>query len=161
MQDHRSTIADLSRVIAWCSFASGALSGMVMGLWSFDGPVPVPSWIGDYDSVARRLLRLGHIAFFGLAMLNLFLVRHMPTLDLSNRMGGFALGLMNFGNIALPLTLIAAAAYHPFKYVLPIPATSISLALVLAAYGAWSQFRSSRQTGRTQPGAKANELYDR
>ena len=99
MQDHRSTIADLSRVIAWCSFAGGAFSGLVMGLWSFDGPVPVPSWIGDYDSVARRLLRLGHIAFFGLAMLNLFLVRHMPTLDLNNRMGGLALGLMNFGNI--------------------------------------------------------------
>jgi 4-hydroxybenzoate polyprenyltransferase len=78
-------------------------------------------------------------------MLNLFLVRHMPTLDLNNRMGGLALGLMNFGNIVLPLTLIAAAAYHPFKYVLPIPATSISLALALAAYGAWSQFRSSRQ----------------
>ena len=146
MQDERSTITSFSRTVAWCSFACGALSGLVLGLWSFDGPVPVPAWIGDYDSVARRLLRLGHIAFFGLAMLNLFLVRHMPTLDLNARMKELALGLMNFGNIVLPLTLITAAAYHPFKYVLPIPASSISLALALAAYGAWSEYRKSRQT---------------
>ena len=31
--------------IAWCSILAGALSGMLMGLWSFDGPVPTPEWI--------------------------------------------------------------------------------------------------------------------
>jgi hypothetical protein len=52
----------------------GALTGMVMGMWSFDGPLAVPGWLGDYGSTARRLVRLGHIACFGIGILNLLLV---------------------------------------------------------------------------------------
>jgi hypothetical protein len=43
---------------------------------------------------------------------------------------------MNFGNVFLPLTLFAAAAYHPWKYLMSIPATAIFVALAIAAWGA-------------------------
>ena len=106
--EHSSAIVHFSRVVAWSSFTAGAASGLVLGLWSFDGPFPVPSWIGEYGDVSRRLLRLGHIAFFGLAMLNLLLARHLPTLKLSGRMAWLALAGMNFGNIVMPMILVAA-----------------------------------------------------
>jgi hypothetical protein len=42
---------------------------------------------------------------------------------------------MNFGNVFLPLTLFAAATYPPLKYLLPLPALGVFLALVAAAFG--------------------------
>ena len=67
----------LNRVVAWTGMACGAALGLIMGLWSFDGPVAPPNFIGDYTDTARRLLRLGHIACFGIGILNLLLVREL------------------------------------------------------------------------------------
>ncbi len=55
-----------NRIVAWASISAGAGTGLIMGLWSFAGPVPVPEVLGEYTDVSRRLARLGHIAFFGL-----------------------------------------------------------------------------------------------
>ena len=78
-------IGEFNRAIAWSGFAAGAGMGLIMGMWSFDGPVAVPALIGEYGDTARRLLRLGHIALFGLGILNLLLVRNLPTLPLGQR----------------------------------------------------------------------------
>ena len=71
------SMGDLNRIIAWTGMACGAALGLIMGLWSFDGPVAPPNFIGDYTDTARRLLRLGHIACFGIGILNLLLVREL------------------------------------------------------------------------------------
>ncbi|MDP6173571.1 MAG: hypothetical protein QGF09_05335 [Rhodospirillales bacterium] len=68
----------LNRAIAWWGFCLGVAAGLVMGLWSFDGPMAVPVWIGGYDRTPRRLLRLGYIAFFGIGFLNLGLAGNCP-----------------------------------------------------------------------------------
>ncbi len=52
----------LNRSIALTSMALGALSGMLIGLWSFGGPAPVPDAVGDYGDLPRRLLRLGRLS---------------------------------------------------------------------------------------------------
>ncbi len=119
--------------VAYASFAGGALTGLVLGLWSFDGPFEVPAWIGDYGSGSRRLIRLGHIAFFGLAILNLFVVRDIPKFTRPGRTRRLALGLMNLGNVLLPLNLLGAGAYSPLKYLLPFPALSVFSALTVTA----------------------------
>jgi len=89
--------------------AAGAIIGMVMGFWSFDGPVPVPDWIDSYDAVSRRLLRLGNIAFFGLGNLNILLAWHLPGFGSPARVKRLAAHCMNIGNVFVPLTLIAAS----------------------------------------------------
>ncbi|MBT5874026.1 MAG: hypothetical protein HOH43_11465 [Candidatus Latescibacteria bacterium] len=108
-----------------------------MGLWSFDGPLPVPSWLGEYGDTSRRLARLGHIACFGLGILNILIAQELPRLSLANRTRKIAANAMNLGNIFLPLTLFAAAAYHPVKYFMSLPASAVSLALVITAYGVY------------------------
>ena len=128
-------VGESNRVVGWASMVAGAGTGLLMGLWSFDGPVPVPDWIGDYEATARRLIRLGHIAFFGLGILNLLLARELPRLALTDRLARAAARSMNFGNIFLPVTLFAAAAYSPLKYLLPFPAVSVFIALCIMAYG--------------------------
>ncbi len=130
----------LNRSIALTSLALGALSGMLMGLWSFGGPAPVPDAIGDYGDLPRRLLRLGHIAFFGLAFLNLILARQIPSLPLGRNAMRGALGCMNFGNVALPIALIAAAFWEPLKYLTAPAAFAVTLALCIAAWGGWADY---------------------
>jgi hypothetical protein len=108
-----------------------------MGLWSFDGPLPIPGWLGEYDQTARRLARLGHIAFFGLGILNLLVAGELRRSSLGSRGRQVASWAMNFGNVFLPLTLFAAAAYRPLKYLMSAPAVAVFLALTVTAYGVW------------------------
>ena len=124
-----------NRIVGWCSFVLGITAGLIMGMWSFNGPLPVPEFLGEYDDVSRRLARLGHIAFFGLGIINLLLARELPRLTLKPTIRRVASAAMNLGNLFLPLTLLAAAAYHPLKYLMPIPATSVFVALVIMAWG--------------------------
>ena len=111
--------------------AVGAVTGLAMGLWSFDGPMPVPAWLGDYGSTARRLIRLGHIACFGVGILNLLLIGEEERRAVAGLAFRWASRLMNVGNIGLPLGLFAAAAFPPVKYLLALPAMAVTVSLVL------------------------------
>jgi hypothetical protein len=129
-------MGERNRVVGWSSVAVGAITGLLLGLWSFDGPLATPTFLGGYDELSRRLVRLGHIAFFGLGILNLLLARDLRELALSDSAKKFSSQAMNFGNVFLPLTLFAAAAYHPLKYAMSLPALAVALALSFAAMGA-------------------------
>lgn len=126
-----------NQFVGWTSLTLGAVTGLTLGLWSFDGPLPLPDGLGDYGETARRLARLGHIACFGLGILNILLARELCRFSLGQTARRIALGAMNFGNVFLPLTLFAAAVYHPLKYLMPAPALAVFAALAIAAYGAW------------------------
>jgi hypothetical protein len=133
--NHSPTDVRLNRIVAWCSLLLGAVTGLVLGLWSFDGPVRVPAWLGDYNETSRRLARLGHIAFFGIGMLNLFVVAELRRIRLGPGVRRTALVAINLGNVLLPLSLFLAAALSPMKYLMSIPATLVTIALVIVAWG--------------------------
>jgi hypothetical protein len=124
-----------NRTVGWISLALGAATGLLLGLWSFDGPVSVPSWLGDYADTSRRLARLGHISLFGLGILNLLLSTELPRCALGARATRLASVAMNLGNGLMPITLFAAVVYHPVKFALPLPALAVTLALVVTAFG--------------------------
>ena len=130
----RASLAHRNRIVGFTSLAVGAGSGLIMGLWSFDGPVTVPGWLGEYGDTSRRLFRLGHIAFFGLGILNLLLAQELVRRSSVGRLERAASLAMNFGNVFLPTTLWAAAILHPLKYLMPLPATSVLLAMLLMVY---------------------------
>ena len=131
----------LSILVAWTSILVGALTGLLLGIWSFGGPVPVPGWIGDYSDLPRRLLRLGHIAFFGLGILNIMLSRHLRQSLLGTKPRHIALKAMNFGNIFLPLSLFVAAVWEPAKYLMSVPAIAVTGAFLIGAAAAYTEFR--------------------
>jgi hypothetical protein len=133
----RLPLWEWNRRVGWASTCLGAASGLIMGLWSFDGPFPVPGLLGEYDQTARRLARLGHIAFFGLGILNILMAGELRRWSLSPWGRRVASWAMNFGNVFLPLTLFAAAAYRPLKFCMGAPAFAVFVALVVTAYGVW------------------------
>lgn len=57
---------DLNAVAGWAGILVGLLWGVVLGLRFHD-----PAWLGGYASWPRRLMRLGHVSFFGLGLLNI------------------------------------------------------------------------------------------
>jgi hypothetical protein len=127
----------LNRAIGFTSLLIGVASGMVLGLWSFGGPLPVPEAIGDYGDLPRRFLRLGHIAFFGLGLINLAIAGHWRRLDLGRPAARRALWLMNLGNLGLPPVLLAAAWQPTLLYLMPAPVICVFSALALCVLGAW------------------------
>lgn len=131
--------SEWNRRIGWTSAALGGITGLILGLWSFDGPLPVPEFLGDYDDTSRRLARLGHIAFFGLGVLNLLTATQLERGGLAEKSPRVASWLMNFGNIFLPLTLFAASVYQPCKYLMPLPATAVTITMCLLAYSSWRE----------------------
>jgi hypothetical protein len=138
--------ADFSRAIAWTSLLLGAASGLVIGLWSFGGPLPEPDWVGGYTELPRRLLRLGHIALFALGMINFMLTRQLAGSDLGKGTIRLALAAMNLGNVGMPVLLFAAVVRPEVKYLLALPALAVALALAIAATAAWRQWRHRRAT---------------
>ena len=51
---------------AWIGFSLGCLAGAIPGLFFHRD-----DWLGGYASWQRRMIRLAHIAFFGIGFLNL------------------------------------------------------------------------------------------
>jgi len=96
----------MNRTVGWISLVVGIATGLVMGLWSFDGPMTTPAWLGEYGDTARRLARLGHIAFIGLGIINILIAHELPQSALNTRGRRLASRHMNFGNIVLPITLL-------------------------------------------------------
>lgn len=127
--------------IAWCSILCGALSGAVMGLWSFDGPFTVPEWIGGYDALPRRFLRLAHVAMFALGFLHMLVARQISEAPVGERADRIAFDAMAVGNITMPLILIAAAVWEPLKFLTPIPTTALTIAFAIAALSAIRRFK--------------------
>ena len=135
-----------NRAVGWASLAIGIATGLVMGLWSFDGPMPTPAWLGEYSDTPRRLARLGHIAFIGLGILNILLARELAETALTTSARRVASQAMNVGNVLLPLTLFAAAAWRPAKYAMALPASAVFVAMCLAAWGARAPIKTGRLT---------------
>jgi len=117
------------------------ISGAVLGLWSFGGPVPAPPGFGHYAELPRRLLRLAHIALIALPMINLEYVRWSSELDspLCARGGRWML----FACISLPLLLASSAIWPPARYLLPLPVLALISAVVWLAVALGGRARGS------------------
>lgn len=63
----------MNEAFGWLWICAGFLSGAVIGLFFRRS-----GWLGGYDALPRRLVRLGHIAFFGLGFLNVLFTMSLP-----------------------------------------------------------------------------------
>jgi len=63
-------------LIGWISILAGVSSGAVVGLFFHR-----EDWLGGYGSLRRRLIRLGHVAFFGMGFLNVMFALSLPSIE--------------------------------------------------------------------------------
>jgi hypothetical protein len=129
---HNPQLCSLHLLAAWVGFLCGVLSGAAVGLFFHR-----EDWLGGYSSFPRRLIRLGHISFFGLGLLNALFaltVAVVPVVELLGRLA--SIGLLT-GAVTMPLCCFASAWRKPLRCLFPIPVTSllgaVSLIVVIVA----------------------------
>lgn len=108
---------------AWIGFLLGGISGAIPGLffYRFD-------WLGGYTSWPRRLIRLGHISFFGIGFLNLGLGLTGQLLGIASPGASM---LMLIGAVTMPLLCYISAFRPAFRHLFFIPAGSVILSIIL------------------------------
>jgi len=117
---------------AWTGILLGLLSGVIQGLF-FDRE----DWLGGYGSWPRRLTRLGHISFFGVAFLNLAYADSVRLFGAARDVP-LASVLLVAGAVLMPLVCYLAAWRKPLRHLFPLPVLCLVGAAVLFLAGQWS-----------------------
>jgi hypothetical protein len=116
-------------VAAWIAFLFGALAGAVAGLLFHD-----EAWLGGYGSWRRRLMRLGHVAFFGIGFINLGFGLTVQALNLASSGIDDASFLLIVGLITMPLVCYLAAWKKGFRHLFIVPVGSVVVAVALTIF---------------------------
>lgn len=110
---------------------AGVLSGALLGLF-FHGE----DWMGGYPSFRRRLIRLGHISFFGMGLLNILFglsaePMHLEGMSLSVAGWSFVVAA-----ITMPVCCFLTAWRKPLRHFFPIPVAASFIAILSIFVGA-------------------------
>jgi len=113
---------------AWVSFLFGALSGAVIGMFFHK-----EYWLGGYQTFSRRLLRLGHIAFFGIGLLNLAFYQ-ATQINPSSIWFSYASPAF-LAAFSMSLICFLSAWKHFFRHLFFIPVLSLMSGIILTMAG--------------------------
>lgn len=104
---------------AWIGIALGFVAGAIIGLFFHR-----ENWSGGYSSWSRRMIRLGHISFFGIAFINLAYSLSIRTfqIHLANALPSY---LFLIGAITMPLICFLSAYKKTFRHLFFIPVVSL------------------------------------
>jgi hypothetical protein len=123
-------MASYNLLAGWVGMLAGVLSGALIGLFFHrDG------WFGGYGSFGRRMLRLGHISFFGLGFLNLFFALTADKLGLTQPYLRIASIALVVGAISMPLCCFLSAWSKPFRHLFPVPVLAVLTGIVSLLMG--------------------------
>lgn len=110
-------------LVGWFGFLGGAASGALIGLWFHK-----PDWLGGYDAFPRRMVRLGHIAFFGIGLINiLFALSVGPTETIWTTL---ASSLLAVAMVTMPANCFLTAWRPYFRHLFFIPAGATLIGIV-------------------------------
>ena len=102
----------------WAGFLGGAASGALIGLFFHRD-----DWLGGYGSFPRRMVRLGHIACWGLGLVNILFALSCQTLARSGWTNMASL-LLLVGLATMPTNCFLTAWRGAFRHLFFIPAGS-------------------------------------
>ncbi|MEE9441592.1 MAG: hypothetical protein V3V99_02870 [candidate division Zixibacteria bacterium] len=112
----------------WIGIFLGFVSGAVPGMFFYK-----EDWLGGYASWRRRMIRLGHIAFFGIGFINLAYALTLLTL---NHPGYPITSIMLIiGAISMPVVCYLSAFRMYFRHLFFIPVLSLVLGVGVFLYG--------------------------
>lgn len=119
-------LLNLNLLAGWIGMLLGALSGAILGMFFHRS-----DWMGGYASYPRRMMRLGHIAFFGLALLNIAFVFTMNVHPMPEGSLVPAAYAMIVAAVTMPACCFLAAWRRPLRHLFPIPVAALGFAIVL------------------------------
>lgn len=123
----------LNLLAGWVGVLGGVVSGALIGLFFHRD-----NWAGGYGSFPRRMLRLGHISFFGIGFLNFALGLTVIAIPLPPTHVQVASLAMIAGAVTMPLVCFLTAWRKPFRHLFPVPVLSVLVAATAVLSG-WPQ----------------------
>jgi len=114
----------------WTGMILGLLSGAALGLFFHQ-----ETFAGGYGSFRRRMLRLGHIAFFGLGIINVLFSLTLASTGVVTRYPVVASVSLVLAVFLMPLVCFLSAWKRPFRHLFPLPVILVAIALVLMLEG--------------------------
>ena len=118
----------MNELFGWLWIHLGVISGMLLGLGFLR-----PGFLGGYDSPRRRLVRLGHISFFGLGGLNILFAHSGAAVHTDCNHCIAAIAFIVAG-ISMPLTCAIVAWRQQFFPLFFVPVSAALLATGLTAW---------------------------
>jgi len=123
-------IASLNLLAGWIGMLAGVISGAIIGLFFHQ-----EGWMGGYFSFRRRMVRLGHISFWGLGFINVMFALSVSAVEfpiMSMRVAslGFILGL-----VTMPVCCFLTAWRESFRFLFPVPVICVLVGVVSLLLG--------------------------
>jgi hypothetical protein len=118
----------MNLVAAWIGFFCGCIAGVIPGLFFHS-----EGWLDGYASWRRRMIRLAHIAFFGIGLLNIAFVVTARALEIQSGLTLPALSLV-VGAVAMPTVCYLSAWKKPFRHLFFIPASAVTIGVASFLY---------------------------
>lgn len=112
------TLNHINLWMAWIGILLGLLSGALIGLFFHRD-----EWLGGYGSWRRRLLRLGHISFFGIAFLNLAFANTVSLTGAATP--AFTAWSLVAGAVLMPAICFLAAWRPSFRHLFFLPVVTL------------------------------------
>lgn len=114
----------------WAGMLLGVFSGAVIGLFFHD-----ETWWGGYGSFRRRMARLGHISFFGLALVNATFALTLHTCGVAANWATPAAAAFLCGAATMPAICFLSAWKKPFRHAFFIPVLSVTTGMACTLLG--------------------------
>ena len=131
--------AQVNLAAGWIAILIGVVAGAIIGLFFHE-----ETWLGGYASYPRRLVRLGHIAFFGLGFVNILFALTLNGLAAYRNIPGgpleqiASIGMLA-GLVTMPICCFLCAWRKPFRHLFPIPVAAVLIGTIALLIGWWTQ----------------------
>lgn len=117
-------MSDPNAIAAWIAMLAGVVSGSACGLF-----FQHETWLGGYGSWPRRMMRLGHIAFFGIGFLNLAYAVSIHALGWKS--SAYASSALVAANFLMPAACYLAAWRKPLCWLFAAPVACVLIGLAI------------------------------
>lgn len=119
---------NVNLLAGWIGILLGFISGAVPGMYFYQ-----KGWLGGYPSWTRRMIRLAHIAFFGIGFINI--AYGLTVLSYPLCFYQTTSRLLILGAISMPTVCYLSAYKMNFRHLFFIPVVSLILGVGVFLYG--------------------------
>jgi hypothetical protein len=110
---------------AWGGILGGFIAGAVLGLFFHDD-----AWMGGYSSWRRRMARLGHVSFFGIAIINLLYAVSIAVFGIQIN-SPYPSYLFIAAAVTMPLVCFLSAYRKNFRHLFPVPVLCLLIGSII------------------------------
>lgn len=118
----------------WTGMMFGLVSGALIGL-----KFHLEDFAGGYGSFRRRMLRIGHLAFFGLGIINVLFALTLTSSGVVLSYPAVASASLAAAVFLMPAVCFLTAWKKPFRHIFPLPVILVAVSLLSLLEGLMTQ----------------------